>query len=344
MTDLDRRIVSQPIAWFRDLHRRGLLNLAPPYQRRSVWNQRYRTYFVETILLNYPTPPVFLHEAIDADGLATYSVVDGKQRLTAILDFVASEFAVAETAAIQRLQGKTFDDFADSDRETFWRYPLLVEFLPNVEEPVLTDIFDRLNRNVARLTRQELRHAKFSGEFATSAELMTDLMHDALPRDFPHIAPASMRQMRDVELTVQLLLLAESGPDTFSQDQIDETYSARDEVWETRGGVERRFRIALGAIVSLLDADENLAGSRLRNQADFYSLFGAMLAGPRDGDLDYARAGRKLTRFLSTVADEQRRQRSANALNYYEAARSASNDRRQRVTRIDVLKKVISTS
>jgi Protein of unknown function DUF262 len=212
MTDPERRIVPQTVAWFRDLHQRGLLNLTPPYQRRSVWNQQYRTYFVETILLNYPTPPVFLHEAIDANGLASYSVVDGKQRLTTVLDFVSGNFPVGENASIERLQGRLFTDFADSDKESFWRYQLLVEFLPNVDEQTLTDIFDRLNRNVARLTRQELRHAKFSGEFAGSSEAMTDAMHELLPRGFPHIAPASMRQMRDVELVVQLLLLAESVP------------------------------------------------------------------------------------------------------------------------------------
>jgi hypothetical protein len=341
----DRRKVPQPVAWFHDLHQRGLLDLSPSYQRRSVWNQQYRNYFIETLLLNYPAPPVFLHETIDAEGLASYSVVDGKQRLTAIFDFVAGIFPVAEDASIERLQGKSFTDFSPTDRENVWRYQLLVEFLPNVEEAVLTDIFDRLNRNVARLTRQELRHAKFSGEFAKSAESMTDAMHDALPRGFPHIAPASMRQMRDVELVVQLLLLAEAGPHTLSQDELDETYSSRDEGWEQRQSVERRFRSALRATAKLLEAEPGLVSSRLRNQADFYALFGAVVSFlDRDRSFDFARAARKLNRFVGVVSDEARRQRNAMAVAYYEAARSASNDRRQRVARIDVLRQVMSTS
>jgi hypothetical protein len=341
----DRRTVLQTVAWFRDLHQRGLVDLAPPYQRRSVWNQRYRTYFVETILLDYPVPPVFLHETIDSEGLATYSVIDGQQRLATLLAFVDDEFPVAEDAAVARLQGRNFSDFPVKDKEQFWRYQLLVELLPNVDEATLTNIFDRLNRNVARLTRQELRHAKFSGEFATSAESMTDALYERLPHGFPHIAAASQRQMRDVELAAQLLLLAEAGADTFSQDDLDEKYSARDETWEDRPRVERRFRRTLNEIASLLEAEPQLVSSRLRNQADFYSLFGATLALVDQGTkIGNARTARKLMRFMTLVGDEVRRQENTNATNYYEAARSASNDRRQRVARIEHLERVMRTT
>ncbi|MHB8233744.1 MAG: DUF262 domain-containing protein, partial [Solirubrobacteraceae bacterium] len=274
----ERRIVAHPIAWFNDLNSRGLLNLTPPYQRRSVWNRQYRAYFIETILLNYPAPPIFLHETIDSDGVATYSVVDGKQRLTTIFEFIDNEFAVAEDSSLEQLQGETFADLDKAVRQKFWQYQLPVEFLPYTEAVTLKNIFDRLNRNVARLSRQELRHARFEGEFAKSSEAMSDLLHDTLPADFPHIARASTRQMRDVELVAQLLLLSEDGPESLSQDDLDEAYSSRDEEWVGRVRSERRFRRATRQLSALVEAEPPLAGSRLRNQADFYSLFGAVLS------------------------------------------------------------------
>lgn len=45
-----RDVTVQNFSWFRDLHRRDLLNLDPPYQRRSVWNQSYKDFFVDTVL------------------------------------------------------------------------------------------------------------------------------------------------------------------------------------------------------------------------------------------------------------------------------------------------------
>ena len=61
---LERRQSLQTIAWFNDLYKRDLLNLDPPYQRRSVWNITFRQYFIETVLLHYPAPAIFLYEDI----------------------------------------------------------------------------------------------------------------------------------------------------------------------------------------------------------------------------------------------------------------------------------------
>ena len=65
-----RRHNFQTIAWFRDLYLRKLLNLDPPYQRRSVWNQSYKDYFIDTILLGYPAPAILLYEDIASSNLS----------------------------------------------------------------------------------------------------------------------------------------------------------------------------------------------------------------------------------------------------------------------------------
>ena len=62
---MSRTLTTQDISWFLDLKDKGQLNLDPPYQRRSVWAPRDKRYFVDTILNNYPAPPVFLHKTID---------------------------------------------------------------------------------------------------------------------------------------------------------------------------------------------------------------------------------------------------------------------------------------
>src|SRR5262249_4304848 len=98
----------QTISWFWDLFQRKLLNLAPPYQRRSVWNMAYREYFIDTILLEYPAPAIFLFSEVEPSGRTMNSVVDGKQRLITIFGFVQDEFPVGEKAEITALRGKYF--------------------------------------------------------------------------------------------------------------------------------------------------------------------------------------------------------------------------------------------
>jgi len=343
MQKQERRQTFQAIAWFRDLYVRRLLDLDPPYQRRSVWNQAYREYFVETVLLGYPSPTIFLHESMSPEGTATYSVVDGKQRLMTIFEFTQDMFPVREKSAIG-YDGLFFAQLDDEVRKAFWRYQFPVEYLPTTEDTVLKDIFDRLNRNVARLTRQELRHAQYAGVFATAAEELTDVLFTRLPSGFPLIAKTSRRQMKDVELVTQLLLLLENGPQTLSQDDLDDAYSERDEDWAKQVSVTTRFHSTVAYLADLATSGSPpMASTRLRNQADFYSLFGATAelqengAAPAVGD-----AAQRLNEFLSVVVDDDRRLKDERARRYYEAARSASNDLAQRKTRITVLSDVLT--
>ena len=93
-----RRQNFQTISWFSGLNRRGLLNLSPPYQRRSVWNQAYKDDFIDTVLLQYPAPALFLYEEVSPEGVSVYQVVDGKQRLTSVFEFANGEFPVVSRA------------------------------------------------------------------------------------------------------------------------------------------------------------------------------------------------------------------------------------------------------
>ena len=83
--------------------------------------------------------------------------------------------------------------------------------------------------------------------------------------------------------------------------------------------------------------------TRFRNQADFYSLFGAVAQLrrvwplPTPGD-----TAARLFGFIGLVDDEARRQKFKPAEAYYAAARSASNDPGPRQTRINTIVQVIS--
>lgn len=338
----ERRQTHQTIAWFWDLYKRGLLELDPPYQRRSVWSQSYKDYFVDTVLLNYPAPAVFLYEDISDTGVARYSVVDGKQRLSTVFEFLASEFPVGPAATNARFRGISFDDLPSDTKKAVYRYPFSIEFLPTTDEAALSNIFDRINRNVARLTAQELRHARFSGVFATKVEDLTDFLDETMPT-FPRIAASSRRQMKDAELVAQLFLSLEKGIGSYSQDDLDAAYSERDEDWEEGPDIERRTRATLATLSRWSEAlisDRNTR--RLRNQADFYSLFLAVDTLQEDGGLPSDDdAIKHLATSMARVASEPERQRFEDAKTYYEAARSASNDLSQRRVRVEYLTSAI---
>ena len=124
---------------------------------------------------------------------------------------------------------------------------------------------------MAKLTPQELRHAKYSGLFATKAEELAELLENELPRDFPRIAPNSKRQMKDVELVAQLLLLTEKGIETYSQNDLDRSYGERDEDWEKGPDVEGEFRAVIKMIRDW--SEDILAGEARRLKKSSRLLF-----------------------------------------------------------------------
>ena len=133
--------------------------------------------------MQYPAPAIFLYEEVSVDGTSQYHVVDGKQRLTAVFEFASGQFPVS-----------------------FWTYQFSFEYLPTNDETIINSIFERINKNTAKLTRQELRHARFSGAFISVAEEMAERMVKILPESFPRIESQSRKQMKDVELVANLLL------------------------------------------------------------------------------------------------------------------------------------------
>ncbi|MCP9629161.1 DUF262 domain-containing protein [Rhodopseudomonas palustris] len=342
---MERRAVFQPFAWFNDLYVRSLIDLDPPYQRRSVWNDEYREFFIDTVLQNYPCPAIFLYEEISPQGVAKYKVVDGKQRLSTLFSFVKGEIAIGDKSRLERLRGQNFDDLDDDTKKSVWRYQFSVEFIPQESEAIISDIFDRINRNVARLSPQELRHARFGGAFISEIEAKTEWMFETLPNNFPYITRRSRGQMKDVEFVAQLFLFIENGESSTSQSDLDAAFSKRDASWEAKENSANEFTRAIEIIKSIVHTStgKELVGSRLRNQADFYSLFAATVELVRkEQAIELEVAAKKLLDFVNEVEDPEARAGSSNAMAYYEAARSASNDASPRRKRIDSLKALIA--
>lgn len=369
MTPQARRVsppTTHDLAWFVDLAERDKLDFDPPYQRRSVWNQEFKSHFIDTLLLGYPAPPIFLFKRLTETGQATYELVDGKQRLMTILEFVNDKFPVWDKCPRVGLRGRKFSELEPSTRITFFDYDILVDFLPTNEEAVINDIFDRLNRNVARLQPQELRHAKFNGAFIKRCEDLSlwtwggqpendnedsaeeEEVEPQLPEKFPRVSRRARQTMKDVEIVASLLLLLEEGVKSYSTIGMDEAFAMRDAVWPAAVRVEDEYRRTILKIRELLDYSIDkeggwpLLGTRLANQADFYSLFGAVAELRRDNKMPEASlAVERLRRLMSEIETFSAETSDANVVAYYKAARSNSNDKGQREIRIRVMKDVL---
>lgn len=354
---MKRRAEYRPFSWLNDLYVRRQLDLSPPYQRRSVWPERYKSQFITTILLDYPCPAIFLYEEIRADGSFLYKVVDGKQRLSTLFDFVGDRISIENDYPREQWRGMVFGDLPDDAKRGVWRYSFSVEFIEQENEALINDIFNRINSNVARLTPQELRHAMFSGHFIQTVEALATFTEETLGSSFPYIAPQSRRQMKDVENVVLLVLFLELGERSLSQIDIDRAFRDREDEWEGRARWEKEYTNVIYFLEAVLNHDTAniIRASRLRNQADFYSLFAALAELKREDRMPTPQfAGDRLIGWIGALAavhDDEGENPLVSGRNdgpevdiYLQAARAASNDAGPRRRRIDIMKTVLTES
>lgn len=275
-----RQVAPQDVSWFIDLSERGRLDLDPPYQRRSVWSINDRRYFLDTIFSNLPTPALFIHRTMDG-GRPTYHVVDGKQRLETIIRFSKDEFALGDSIGDTRLAKKRFSQLDGDLKDRFWNYQLIVEQLTSSDPNFIREIFDRVNRNTRRLTRQEIRHARFEGWFAKRVDTEADA-DASVWRRFGIVTPSRARRMGDAQFIAEIIMLTiDKKISGFDQDLIDETYSVYDDSENLdlnfdQDAFELRFGEAKTYLGAMADAEDTVA-KYAKTAANFYSLWAILI-------------------------------------------------------------------
>lgn len=299
---MTRTLTTQDISWFLDLHEKGQLNLEPPYQRRSVWSPRDRRFFIDTILNNYPAPPVFLHKTLDDNGRPTYHVVDGKQRLQTIIQFTEGKVRIPDDFSDVNLQKKRWKDLERATRERFWNYVLIVEMLPDVNEASIRNTFERINRNSRKLTAQEMRHAKYEGWYISFAEAESEKQEW---KDFGVVTTARAKRMADVQFLSELFaIVVRRKLLGFDQDDLDELYAEYEDISEIELFVEDDFTAEVERIKEAIKSlVEHAPGVKdyLKVQGNFYSLW-AYLHLEKERLLEAQEFSRKYAEFMGLVA------------------------------------------
>lgn len=258
------------VADVRDWQKLKRLEIQPDFQRRAVWPDAAKIMLIDSILNKYPVPKIFVGTYIK-DGSTRRVVVDGQQRITAILEFLDGKFSLGKPYAgpYQRLR---FDELPEEVQNAFLSYNLDFNEFQNWSDEQIREVYNRVNKYSFSLTKQELRRAEFPGEFLRLSE---DLSVHPFFDDARIFSPANRRRLADVEYTSELLVVLLAGIQD-KKETLDDYYLEY-QVWPNSGVYKERFCRTIEQIELVFDAEAlPIARTRFRQKADFYSLFAAL--------------------------------------------------------------------
>ncbi len=146
----------------------GRLDLSPDYQRNVIWKLDKQTAFIESLFMGIIVPPIYVVEIPGKSLLddSTYEVVDGKQRLTTIYNFLRDKLKL-EKKSLEYYKdwfsGKTYSEIIENYQECTYEMlsSVLDIYVITANSPEFTkyDIFSRLNKGAEKLKVNEIRKA-----------------------------------------------------------------------------------------------------------------------------------------------------------------------------------------
>jgi len=258
---------------FEEWREKGELVLAPKFQRREVWQPKARSYLIDTIIRGKPIPKIYMRQDINPETRRTNrEIVDGQQRLHTVLSFIRDGFKISK-AHSEEFGGKYFSGLDKETKRDILKYEFVVDLLQDMPDNEVYDLFARINTYSERLKDQELRNAKWFGEFKSSVYRLAKEFSTFFSNNDVFSAKQILR-MAEAEFISELLLAMHEGIRERSKSVIDSAYRKYDDEFPNRKTYEKRFRATMDIIGGILG--DSLAQLDFSSPRLFYPMFCAI--------------------------------------------------------------------
>jgi hypothetical protein len=305
--------------------------------------------------MGLPVPEIYIQSSTSPTGETNHAIVDGQQRIRAVLQFLGSEtdpeeqehnkFALDKLVPGSPWRDVSFANLPDSEKKKFFSYLFAVRYLNTDSDDAVRDMFRRLNQFLTPLNSQELRNATYMGPFV---QLVLKLSDDTYWAENKIVSAASIRRSGDVQFVSELGIGVLHGPQGGSAAVIDEyyrQYEDYDEEFPEEEKAQSLFNKTLAIVQRVLPS---IKDTRWNNKTDFYSLFIAIASLlNKKKVLPDSKTG-KLSKALTEFAEEidtsfrgEKAKARKEVLEYISAVEKGANDKARRADRHKVLLSVI---
>lgn len=149
----------------------GKINFDHIVQRSYVWERSRKSALIESMIIGYPIPPVFakrVDEGTGKRGSNIYHIMDGKQRLSTIKEYLNDEFALITLEPVSfmddeigeectaNISDKKFSELPEALQNFLNTVTINVTYFDNLTKEEERELFKRLNAGKPLSTKSRL--------------------------------------------------------------------------------------------------------------------------------------------------------------------------------------------
>lgn len=264
--------------WYK---RKDKIDFNPPYQRVSgLWDKAGKQLFIDSLINEFDIPKFYVHK--NSESGYQYAIIDGKQRLQSIFEFIDNNFSLASDFILYNdetinLANKTYDEIGEISPkiiQKFDQYILdVVQILTN-DEDLIRELFLRLNEGV-RLNNSEKR-------LSQKSYLNEQIKNIVESNGFFKLIQFKNRRYEHEELLTKILLLEDEGSFT----SLDK--NKLDEFIKNNGSNNKKINQTIDAVINRLNLMTSIFNGKekLLSQKSIIPIYYLLIKEKRVGNLN----------------------------------------------------------
>lgn len=308
------------------------------FQRRLVWGDKQKVKLIETILMGYPIPEIYLHaQPIDpGDPKQRHSVVDGQQRMSCLEQFTNDEWALEgryleSVNRATEYANKKYSQLDSKIKSHILQYIFHTRIIDSdVDITDVKKVFKRINETDRSLNLQEIRHAEFDGKFIGLAE---ELANNSFWQEYHVFTLNGIRRMVDVEFTTSLLIYLRLGITTDTSAIVNRMYDTFNDSYPERASDKKLVTERLVKISKVFKKSGEVE-KLFSLPVHFYTLFTSM---------DVVGHARSITWYAEHLAEFARQYSRGKSSKLFDSYRKGAEQRTRSKTSRDLRGDALNT-
>ena len=191
--DVKGKSINEIMRWYYD----DCIVINRRYQRKLVWTLEENRLFIDSLINKFPTPSIIVseyQEKDDNDEKTMYEVIDGLQRLNAIVRFVNNEYGIiingeeyfydtqfTPSANRRKLDGELIQKenvlpFKVCEQFSEEPIPVVITTQKGDRTEKIEQIFGRINSSGRKLSAHDIRQASCISDFADCVRRLSTIV------------------------------------------------------------------------------------------------------------------------------------------------------------------------